>query len=326
MAQAPNARETWLVAVWPGMGSVAVAAGAFLVTKLGARPVGEVPAGDVFEIGHIDVRQGLASPGRLPRSLFFEWRNPSAPRDLLIFVGEAQPQARGLAFCQRLLEAATEKRVTRVVTFAALATQLHPSDAPRVFGVATQPALIDEFRTLEMAILQEGQISGLNGVLLAAAAERSLPAICLMGELPYFAAAVPNPKASLAVLEAFATMAGIEVDFSELREQAEAVERGLIELLEKLEEAARQQAEASGEEGFTVPDVAISAKEEEAGKSSDSKKAPELDAKAKQRIEALFAAAGEDRNRAFQLKQELDRLGVFKHYEDRFLDLFRKAE
>jgi uncharacterized protein len=27
--------------------------------------------------------------------------------------------------------------------------------------------------------------------------------------------------------------------------------------------------------------------------------------------------------KAFELKQELDRLGVFKEYEDRFLDLFR---
>ena len=31
-----------------------------------------------------------------------------------------------------------------------------------------------------------------------------------------------------------------------------------------------------------------------------------------------------DRSRAFELKQELDRLEVFKEYEDRFLDLFKK--
>ena len=46
----------------------------------------------------------------------------------------------------------------------------------------------------------------------------------------------------------------------------------------------------------------------------------------RQRIENLFAAAAKDRSQAFELKQELDRLGVFKDYEDRFLDLFQKPE
>jgi hypothetical protein len=40
----------------------------------------------------------------------------------------------------------------------------------------------------------------------------------------------------------------------------------------------------------------------------------------------LFERAVKDRSKAFELKQELDRLGVFKDYEDRFLDLFKKAE
>ena len=51
-----------------------------------------------------------------------------------------------------------------------------------------------------------------------------------------------------------------------------------------------------------------------------------LDAKARRRIEALFAKAGQDISKAMELKRELDRLGVFKTYEDRFLDLFKKAE
>jgi hypothetical protein len=42
------------------------------------------------------------------------------------------------------------------------------------------------------------------------------------------------------------------------------------------------------------------------------------------RLEDLFEQAARDRSRAFELKQELDRLGVFKDYEDLFLDLFKK--
>ena len=43
------------------------------------------------------------------------------------------------------------------------------------------------------------------------------------------------------------------------------------------------------------------------------------------RIEGLFEQATKDRSKAFELKRVLDRLGVFKQYEDRFLDLFKKG-
>jgi len=42
------------------------------------------------------------------------------------------------------------------------------------------------------------------------------------------------------------------------------------------------------------------------------------------RLDKLFDEAGGDRKKAFELKQELDRLKVFKEFEDRFLDLFKK--
>jgi hypothetical protein len=43
-------------------------------------------------------------------------------------------------------------------------------------------------------------------------------------------------------------------------------------------------------------------------------------------LEALFARAAGDRSAAYELKRELDRLGVYREYEDRFLDLFKRSE
>jgi hypothetical protein len=42
------------------------------------------------------------------------------------------------------------------------------------------------------------------------------------------------------------------------------------------------------------------------------------------RIEQLFEHARRDRSGAYELKRELDRLDVYREYEDRFLDLFKK--
>jgi uncharacterized protein len=326
MAQTTELRDPWLVAAWPGMGNVAVGAAGYLVVKLGARLIHEMPNRDLFEIPHIDVKHGLARPGRLPRNMFFEWRNPSpdASRDLLIFIGEAQPAVGGYALCHRILDFAQQRGVSRIVTFAAMASQLHPSSQPRVFGVATETTLLNQLRSLEAEILKEGQISGLNGVLLAAGSERSLPGMCLMGELPYFAAGVPNPKASQAALEMFTTMANIDLDFAELKEQGAAVESALLQLMQKLEEAAHQQ----GDEGFSVPEFALSDDDEDAPAAENHGPSPKppIDYETRRRIDNLFLEAQEDRGKAFRLKKELDRLGVFAQYEDRFLDLFRKAE
>lgn len=334
MAETTPLRDPWLVAAWPGMGNVAVGAAGYLVVKLGAKLVHELPSRDLFEVPHIDVKHGLARAGRLPRNMFFEWRNPEpAARDLVVFIGEAQPPIGGYSLCHRILDYAQQRGAKTVLTFAAMASQLHPTDAPRVFGVATDESLLNQLKSLEVEVLKEGQISGLNGVLLAAGVDRAMPAACLLGELPYFAAGVPNPKASQVALEVFCTMAKIDLDFAELEQQAKMVEKGLVELLKKMEEAAREQGAVPGQEGFTVPEFATAEDEDEDGngetdqppKTAEAKE-PELDYATRRRIDSLFQAAQQDRSKAFRLKQELDRLGVFKQFEDRFLDLFRKAE
>jgi hypothetical protein len=42
-------------------------------------------------------------------------------------------------------------------------------------------------------------------------------------------------------------------------------------------------------------------------------------------LETLFAAASIDKTKTAVLKAELDRLGEFSNFEDRFLDLFREC-
>jgi hypothetical protein len=160
---------------------------------------------------------------------------------------------------------------------------------------------------LELEVLEDGHIGGLNGVLLGAAAENNLRGACLLGEMPHIFSQLPFPKASLAILEVFTTMTGIELDFTELSEQAKVMEQQLGELLAQVEKTYGQQYPVE-EEGYNPEPI-----QPERLSSAD-----------KQRIEGLFEQATKDRSKAFELKQDLDRLGVFKEYEDRFLDLFKK--
>src|SRR5262249_6975103 len=100
-----------------------------------------------------------------------------------------------------------------------------------------------------------------------------------------------------------------ELDLGELAAQSKIMEQQLGELLARVEKEYGQQYTAE-DEGSTQEAV-----EEEKLRPAD-----------EERIEELFEQSAKDRSKAFELKQELDRLGVFKDYEDRFLDLFKKPE
>jgi uncharacterized protein len=318
MATKLNLTHPWLVAVWPGMGHVALNAGYYLLAKLGMDVAAELEAGDLFDIDHVEVKGGRIQPARRPRNRFFVWNDPRGERDLVVFLGEAQPPIGKFPFCRQLVAFAKDLGVERVLTFAAMATRMRPEARSRVYGAATDTEGVQELKRLELEMVEEGQISGLNGVLLGVAADSGLHGACLLGEMPHLFAQLPFPKASLAVLEVFTTMTGIEVDFTELAEQSEAVEEQLGELMNRVE-----QGFGRGEE--------VEQDQDEDGDDDDEEGIPDPRAELRpepndaERIEALFRQAARDRSKAFELKQLLDRLGMFKLFEDRFLDLFQKG-
>jgi proteasome assembly chaperone (PAC2) family protein len=106
---------------------------------------------------------------------------------------------------------------------------------PRVCAVVSSEDLIKGVKKYPNTILMseiggrgegEGTIAGLNGLLLGLAKKRGLESICLMGEIPDWltGASFPYPKASKSVLEVFAEILGIRIDFSFLDKMEGQVE------------------------------------------------------------------------------------------------------
>ena len=296
------------------MRAVAISAGYYLMAKLGMRVLEEMPATEYFDLDHVDVKRGLILTSRLPRSRLFLWKDPSEKGDLIVFVGEAQPPSNRNAFCMKLIEHAEALGVKRVFTFAAMATQMRPEHPSRVFGASIERETLSEFDKLGVEPLDEGKISGLNGAFLGLAAESGLVGGCLLGEMPHMFPNVRFPKASLSVLRVFSQLAGITLDFSELESQSEKMETALAKTLGELEEnmEMKEARDTIVESSEPMPEIL----DEERG----------LGEEERDRIETLFEAAQKDRSRAYELKQELDRLDLFREYEDRFLDLFEDPE
>jgi proteasome assembly chaperone (PAC2) family protein len=320
--------KPWLIAAWPGMGNVAVVAAGYLVQQLQMEPAGELASPDHFDVQHVEVRRGMIAPPRLPRGLFFRWKNPGPGRDLIVFLGEAQPGAGTYGYAHELLGRAVEMGAERMVTFASMSTALHPTGDPRVFGAATGETTLADLKRAEVQPLEEGQIGGLNGVLLGAGIDCGVPGLCLLGEIPFYAGGVPNPKAARAVLSVFSVIAGIDISLDGLAPHIAAMDRVLLEILEKAKHAAEQQREGQDpdEESELKPERAPERDEAAAESSEDEGPGqPGPDYTTRERIERMFEEARRDRSKAMPLKEELDRLTVFKQYEDRFLDLFKRA-
>ena len=154
MAETLKLNHPYLVAVWPGMGSVALSAGYYLLAKLQMHMIAEYEAHDLFDVDHVEVKEGIIQTGRRPRNRFFVWIDPARKHDLVVFLGEAQPPLGKYLLCRKLMDYAKELGVERVFTFAAMATQMHPEHRGRVFAAATDNEILDQLKRLELEVLE----------------------------------------------------------------------------------------------------------------------------------------------------------------------------
>ena len=97
-------RKPWMVAVWPGMGGVAHIAGSYLVRVLDAKPIDEVDVKGYFDVQTIAIKAGLVQPVESPKHVLYGYQDPAGVRDLLILLGDRQPNQDGVRYMQALLD------------------------------------------------------------------------------------------------------------------------------------------------------------------------------------------------------------------------------
>jgi uncharacterized protein len=242
----PKLNTPSLLAVWPGVGNVAIIIATYLATKLTFKDLAEIQPANFFDPTGVLVEDSIIEAPQFPQSKFFYRKNERVGgSDLILFRGDDQPPAKSYDLAHCVLDLAERFHVERVFTCAAALTRIHHTEQPKVWGVGTNHQMVNDLKRLNLKQKGNLQIAGLNGILLGAAKERDMDGICLLGEVPQYASRMPNPMAALAVLRPLARMLDIEVDLVELGRVAE-------ETREKMKQAA---AEAMGQyiDYFTQP-------------------------------------------------------------------------
>jgi len=291
-----------MLAGWPGMGNVALGMVDYLRQILHAIPFAEIDTTGFLIPEAIIVEDGIAKFPKLGKNVFSYHKG----LNLVIFESDTQLRDKeGRELMIKILDFAKQLNVQRIYTGAAFPLPISHKDESVIFGVGNGPAIRDYISHQGIKIMETGQISGLNGLLLGYAAERDIEAACLLATIPQYAINFPNPKASKAIIETIGKilnfsvdMKGIDVAIKAMDVKMSMIEKAIKEILPIKETEPEIKKPDLGKE--EVPDYIM------------------------KKVEKLFEEAKQDKQKAYKLKEELDRWNLYNLYEDRFLDLFRK--
>jgi len=308
----PKLKSPYLIVAWPGMGEVAFKAASYLIEKLKAQEFATISPDEFFYLTTSVVSDGILKLPELPEGKFFYWKNKNGKNDLVIFLSNSQPDLlKGELYCEEIISFAKKLKVKMIVGMAAMPQAIEHTQNPNVWFTSTSASLNNSFKKFDLNTLSDGQISGMNGLFLGLAARKGLNGFCLLGEVPLYTIQIENPKASLIVLEKLVKILGIELDLTDLSAQVQAMEEEINKLLDYIK--------------VGTPLGPIGEDEIEKIKKTLSQ-LTKLPLSVKDKIEELFSQAKKDTAKANELKHELDKWNVYKEYEDRFLDLFKKKK
>jgi proteasome assembly chaperone (PAC2) family protein len=226
-AEAPELREPVLVAAFAGWNDAASAATTALeaiAVSLSADRVAEIDPEEFydFQVARPTIRMAGGETREVdwPQNSVFVARPPNAERDLVIVSG-IEPNLRWRTFASAILEAAERLDVEMVVTLGALLADVPHTRSVPITGLASDPELVER---LGLSRSNYEGPTGIVGILHDACRRRELTSASLWAAVPHYVAAVPNPKAALALLRRLEGFTGIAIEASELEDAMERFE------------------------------------------------------------------------------------------------------
>ena len=257
----PQLRSPVLVCAFRGWNDAAAAASTALraiATSLDAEQIASVDPEDYFDFQAnrptISLDEGQTRRIEWPENNLIAARVPTADRDLVLLDG-TEPNLRWRTFSETIATAADALGVDMVVTLGALIAEVAHTLPVPITGLASSQELVDE---LELERSSYEGPTGIVGVVHDLCRQAGIQSASLWAAVPHYVAAVPNPKAALALLRRLEGLTGIAVEASDLEEEttdyeeqigrAVAANPEIEELVSRIEAEQVDLLNAEGEE------------------------------------------------------------------------------
>jgi len=191
-----------------------------------------------------------------PENNLIAVRVPTADRDLVLLDG-TEPNLRWRTFSETVATAADALGVELIISLGALIAEVSHTLPVPITGLASDEALVDE---LELERSNYEGPTGIVGVIHDLCRQAGIDSASLWAAVPHYVAAVPNPKAALALLRRLEGLTGIAVEASELEEETadyeEQIGRAIAanpEIEELVARIEAEQVDLLSEEGADLP-------------------------------------------------------------------------
>jgi proteasome assembly chaperone (PAC2) family protein len=270
-ADAPSLRSPILVCAFRGWNDAAGAASAALgaiADSFAAEPLAEIDPEEYFDFQAtrptIVLSEGQSRQIDWPSNQLIAVRVPGADRDLVLFDG-TEPNLRWRTFSETVATAADTLGVEMVISMGALVAEVSHTLPVPITGIASSEKLVEE---LDLQRSNYEGPTGVVGVVHDCCRQLGMTSASLWAAVPHYVAAVPNPKAALALLRRLEGLTGIAVDATELEEETASYEEQIgraveanPEIAELVERIEADQVEQLGPEGDELPSADTIARE-----------------------------------------------------------------
>jgi proteasome assembly chaperone (PAC2) family protein len=255
----PHLRSPVLVCAFRGWNDAAAAASTALAAvadSLDAERVASIDPEEFFDFQAnrptISMDEGQTRRIDWPENHLLAVRVPGADRDLVLLDG-TEPNLRWRTFSETVATAAGALGVELVITLGALIAEVSHTLPVPITGLASSEELVDE---LELERSNYEGPTGIVGVVHDLCRQSGIDSASLWAAVPHYVAAVPNPKAALALLRRLEGLTGIAVEAAELEEEAsdyeEQIGRAVAanpEIEELVQRIEAEQVDLLSEEG-----------------------------------------------------------------------------
>jgi uncharacterized protein (TIGR00162 family) len=148
--------------------------------------------------------------------------DPLSSKDLILLTGDSQPVVPGSEYVlsEQILDLITKFKISNIYSLASYVTGTFVND-PKIYGTATNPEMVKSFRSFNISTLDNGNITGMNGLILGLGKLRGIEGICLLGETSGY---VIDAKASKNLLEILNNVLGIHINMDEMNKRSKDTE------------------------------------------------------------------------------------------------------
>jgi proteasome assembly chaperone (PAC2) family protein len=218
----PHLRSPVMVCAFRGWNDAAAAASTALTSiasSLDAELIAQMDPEEYFDFQStrptISMDEGQTRRVDWPENNLYAVRIPAADRDLVLLDG-TEPNLRWRTFSETIATAADALGVEMIVTLGALIAEVSHTLPVPITGLASSSELVEE---LELERSNYEGPTGIVGVVHDLCRRNGIDSASLWAAVPHYVAAVPNPKAALALLRRLEGLTGIAVEASELEEE-----------------------------------------------------------------------------------------------------------